>query len=410
MARDYPWRCIMERPEATRLAAVGSQAPAGSPALASAGVAGDAAPLPGLPGLPGLSGGFDMTSLRFALAWVLAPGIAAAAWVSPWAACAAMFGWQALFALLELIPALRHSPAAVRASAWHRWCVRLHVPLQAALLAFALWLLARGAAAGEFGAGEAFALGIAVGGVTGSQGITFAHELGHSRSRADRGLGWLLMASVLYAHFMVEHYRGHHPRAATHDDPATARRGETLWRFLPRTLAGSWTSAWRLEAARLAQVKRGWMASALLWATVAQAAWLATLALWLGPLALLLWAVQAGYAVFLLEAINYIEHYGLVRARQPGGRPEPFGVQHAWNADHVVTNSVIANLQRHSDHHLQAWKPYAELQPRPEGPQLPTGYAGCLFLASVPRLWFAAMEPRLEALERIRSGAAVQAA
>jgi len=355
--------------------------------------AGATAPLPS---------GFDLTSLRFALAWLLPLAVAAAAWRSPWAAWAALFGWQVVFALLEFVPALKHSPPAVRATAWHSFCIRFHVPLQAALLSLALWLLVRGAAAGSYGVGEAIALGIAVGGVTGSQGITFAHELGHSRSRFDRVLGWLLMTSVLYAHFMVEHYRGHHPRAATHDDPASARRGETLWRFLPRTLAGSWVSAWRLEAAQRTQLRRSWRASPLVWATAAQAAWLVGLAVGLGPLALLFWLVQAGHAVFLLEAINYIEHYGLVRARQGSGRPEPFGVNHAWNADHVSTNSVIANLQRHSDHHMQAWKPFAELQALP-GPELPTGYAGCLFLASVPRLWFAAMEPRLQALDHLRS-------
>jgi alkane 1-monooxygenase len=210
------------------------------------------------------------------------------------------------------------------------------------------------------------------------------------------------MTSVLYAHFMVEHYRGHHVRAATHDDPASARRGETLWRFLPRTLAGSWVSAWWLEAEQLARLRRGWSTSPLVWATAVQVAWLVLLALGLGPLALLFWLVQAGYAVFLLEAINYIEHYGLVR-KQQRGRHEPFGMNHAWNADHLVTNSIIANLQRHSDHHMQAWKPYAELRPLP-GPQLPTGYAGCLFLASVPRWWFAVMEPRLAQLEAAARG------
>jgi alkane 1-monooxygenase len=240
------------------------------------------------------------------------------------------------------------------------------------------------------------ALGIGVGAVSGSQGITYAHELGHSRRRADRALGWFLMASVLYAHFMVEHYRGHHPRAATHDDPASARRGESLWRFLPRTLVGSLLSAWRLEAQYLAQRRRGWHQSALFWATAAQFVWFALLGAWLGAAALLFWAVQAAYAVFLLEAINYIEHYGLQRGVD-GMRREPFGVQHAWNADHWLTNSFIANLQRHSDHHMHAWKPYPELEPLP-GPQLPTGYAGCLFASTLPPVWFRLMEPRLEAL------------
>ncbi len=334
----------------------------------------------------------DWTSLRFTLAWVLVLLVATAAWVSPVVAWATMASVQLLLALAERVPALQHSPAAAPHTAWHRACIRLHVPLQAGLLALALWLVSTRNAS----VGAALLLGLAVGGITGSQGITYAHELGHSRSRLDRFLGWLLMASVNYAHFMVEHYRGHHPRAATFDDPASARRGESLWRFLPRTLAGSLRSAWRLEAQQLRPLRRGWQSSPLLWATVAQVLWLVTLLTWLGPLALVFWLMQSLYAVFLLETVNYIEHYGLQR-KAAGTRPEPFGVMHAWNADHLLTNSLLANLQRHSDHHMHAWKPYAELQPLP-GPQLPTGYAGCLFLATVPPLWFAAMHRRLDAL------------
>lgn len=328
---------------------------------------------------------------RFALAWLLPLAVGAAAWVSPLAAWVTMLGIQVLMALAERVPALQQSPPAVPQTAWHRACLRLHVPLQAALLAWGLWLLSKG----EASAGAAVALGLGVGGVTGSQGITFAHELGHSRSRLDRFLAWGLMSSVNYAHFMVEHYRGHHVRAATRDDPATARRGESLWRFLPRTLGGSLASAWRLEARQLRQLGRGWHRSVLLWANVVQGLWLVVLTAWLGPLTLLFWLVQSAYAVFLLEAINYVEHYGLER-RVVEGRREPFDVQHAWNADSLLTNSIIANLQRHSDHHMHAWKPYAELEPLP-GPQLPTGYAGCLFLASVPWLWDRLMDARLQA-------------
>ncbi len=335
---------------------------------------------------------------HFTLAWLLPLAVAAGLWVSPFAGWAVMLGTQVLVALFERLPVLAHSPPAAPANAWHRMVLRLHVAWQAGLLGWALWtlqpLFQGSSGPAPLSAWAAvLAAGVAVGGVAGSQGITFAHELGHSRRRLDRGLAWLLMGSVLYAHFMVEHYRGHHVRAATFDDPASARRGESLWRFLPRTLRGSWRSAWQLEAQRLAQHRLAWWRSTLLWATVVQAAGLLTLTLVLGAWALVFWLVQAAQAVFLLEAINYIEHYGLQR-RVQGGRPEPFGMGHAWNADTALTNALTINLQRHSDHHMHAWKPYAELQPLP-GPQLPTGYAGCLFMASVPPWWFAAMEPRL---------------
>ena len=254
------------------------------------------------------------------------------------------------------------------------------------------------------------ALGVAfsVGYVTGSLGITFAHELGHSKSKIDRFCGWVLMTTVCYGHFMVEHYRGHHPRAATFEDAASARYGETLYRFLPRTLWGSFISGWRLEAARIRQMKSSWLNSPLLWSTVASLSIINAIAgVFITSIATKLIAyfvLQSIVAFMLLEIVNYIEHYGLQRKflensqnSTQNKRREPFGMMHAWNADHVVTNSMLANLQRHSDHHMHAYKPYPTLEPLP-GPQLPTGYAGCLILAMVPPLWFKVMHKRLERL------------
>ncbi|NJM44389.1 MAG: hypothetical protein HC858_11195 [Brachymonas sp.] len=107
---------------------------------------------------------------------------------------------------------------------------------------------------------------------------------------------------------------------------------------------------------------------------------------------------QSVVAFVLLEMVNYIEHYGLSRLAQ-GGKREAFGMMHAWNADHVMTNSLLANLQRHSDHHMHAWKHYSTLVAMPQGPQLPTGYAGSILLAAIPPLWFGLMHPRLDKLE-----------
>jgi alkane 1-monooxygenase len=112
---------------------------------------------------------------------------------------------------------------------------------------------------------------------------------------------------------------------------------------------------------------------------------------------LVFWLVQAAVAVWLLEAVNYIEHYGLVRA-EVGGQREAFGMHHAWNADHVMANSLLANLQRHSDHHMHAWKPWTTLEALP-GPQLPGSYTVCVTMAAVPAWWFASMHPRLNALQ-----------
>jgi alkane 1-monooxygenase len=289
-----------------------------------------------------------------------------------------------------LWPGAQRSPAPVGPQPQLRWLLRLYVPLQLALL------LAGLAAAPGIDWPQVAGLAFGVGFVTGSLGITFAHDLGHSRSRFDRALGWVLMAGVNYSHFMVEHYRGHHPRAATRDDPASARPGESLWRFLPRTLRGSFTDAWRLDALQLRRSGRGWRSSPLAWSWGLNLAFIVLLAAAGQWKMLAFWLGQSALAIWLLETVNYIEHYGLQRAVAADGRREPFGMQHAWNADHVLSNSVLANLQRHSDHHLRALTPFAQLQALP-GPQLPTGYAGCIWLAAVPPLWFAIMDRRLAA-------------
>ncbi len=314
--------------------------------------------------------------------------------------------WLAIAGLDMALPARSPEPVnAEQSQLWFRTLLRLYVPLQMLLIAAGAW-----AAAMRADWWVVLGLGVGVGYVTGAQGITFAHELGHSKSKFDRFCAWALMTSVCYGHFMVEHYRGHHPRAATHEDPASARFGESLYRFLPRTLWGSFTSGWRLEAQRLVQMKSSWRKSPLLWSALCSLAMLVIPFLMLNmPQVLVDHALnamkiivflifQSVVAILLLEIVNYIEHYGLQRS-SAGGKREAFGMLHAWNADHIMTNSLLANLQRHSDHHMHAWKPYGTLQAMPQGPQLPTGYAGCLLIATIPPLWFALMHPRLLALK-----------
>ena len=335
-----------------------------------------------------MSSSLRLTDTRFLLAWLL-PGLTLVGISEDpsHAAFNAFVIWAVVALVDAFLPGADRSPEPAPAHPALAWILRLYVPLQLLILGAGLL------AAAHSGWPTVLALAFAVGFVTGAQGITFAHELGHSRKKADRALGWVLMTSVNYSHFMVEHYRGHHPNAATYDDPATARRGESLWRFLPRTLAGSFANAWRLEAERLKQMRVSRISSPLAWCFAFNVAFVAFLVLTGEFKMLAFWIGQSAFAVWLLETVNYIEHYGLQRAELPGGKRQPFGVEHAWNADHVVSNSLLANLQRHSDHHTQAWKPFPELQALP-GPQLPTGYAGCLLLASIPQVWFGLMDRR----------------
>jgi alkane 1-monooxygenase len=341
-----------------------------------------------------------ISDLRFLMALLL-PSLTVLGLVTMpgYAAAFTLAIWWGIALIDTLMPGCQHSPPPIRSGAHQAYfqsILRIFVLLQLVLIAVGAYAAVR--------ADWPTALGVAfsVGFITGSQGITFAHELGHSKLKIDRFCGWVLMTSVCYGHFMVEHYRGHHPRAATFDDPASARYGESLYRFLPRTLWGSLANGWRLEAQRIAQMKTSWARSPLLWSTLVSLLLLMLPALYLpaqqATKYVAFFALQSAVAFVLLEIVNYIEHYGLQR-NADGAKREAFGMMHAWNADHLASNSLLANLQRHSDHHMHAWKPYATLEALP-GPQLPTGYSGCIILAMLPPLWFGMMHRRIAALQK----------
>jgi alkane 1-monooxygenase len=345
------------------------------------------------------------SDLRFLIAWLLPLLTMVTVLLTPaYTALSTLAVWWGIALLDALLPGGSNSPAPLAPTAspaYFRAVLRLYVPLQLALIA------AGGYAAMNSDWPVVLGIAFSVGFITGSQGITFAHELGHSKSKIDRFCAWVLMTSVCYGHFMVEHYRSHHPRAATPDDPATARFGESLYHFLPRSLWGSFISGWQLEAQRLVQFRQPWRRSPLVWSAIASLMLFVLPASYLpapaGMKVVAFLAAQSVIAFVLLEIVNYIEHYGLQRqlvgdaARRKTRKPEPFGLMHAWNADHIVSNSLLVNLQRHSDHHMHAWKPYPTLAPLP-GPQLPTGYAGCLMLAMLPPVWFAVMHRRINKL------------
>jgi alkane 1-monooxygenase len=283
-----------------------------------------------------------------------------------------------------------------------------YVPVQVGMILWAAAVFA----GGELSAAQSLGLLLSVGVVTGGQGITIAHELGHRRSAVDRGLAQLLLTTVCYGHFYIEHNRGHHARVATPDDPATARLGESLYGFVPRAIAGSLVSAWRLETLRLRRRDEACFSrhNQMLWFFAVPALFTLALALAWGPQAALFFIGQAVVAIVLLEAINYVEHYGLVR-HVAGGALEHVTPRHSWNSSQRLSNACLINLQRHADHHAAPTRPYPLLRHHDDSPQLPTGYPGMVMLALLPPLWFSVMNPRVAGLRRqARAGTAQGAA
>lgn len=276
---------------------------------------------------------------------------------------------------------------------YYRWIVGLYIPTQFAVVTWGAWIVATHPLAWW----EYIGLVLSIGVVSGV-GINTAHELGHKNVSWERWLARLTLAPVAYGHFFVEHNRGHHIRVATPEDPASSRLGESFWAFLPRTMVGSLVSAWALEKARLKRAGHGvWS-----WRNENLQAWAMTvvffgaLVAWLGPIVLPFLLVQALYGASLLEVVNYIEHYGLLRQKDPKtGRYVRCQPEHSWNSNHVVTNLFLYQLQRHSDHHANAMRRFQALRHFEESPQLPSGYASMLLLAYIPPLWRAVMDKRV---------------
>jgi alkane 1-monooxygenase len=238
---------------------------------------------------------------------------------------------------------------------------------------------------------------VSLGVTTGGGGITVAHELMHRRAPVARAWAEVLMTLVLYPHFCIEHVLGHHRHVATPRDPASARRGESVWRFLPRTVGGGLLSAWRLETERVrAKGVRGLADRRLRHPLLVLALFLGS-GLFGGATALGVLFGQAAVAILLLEVVNYIEHYGLERRPRRDGRFERVRPEHSWNSAHRITSWYIFNLNRHSDHHYLASRPYPLLRHFDEAPQLPAGYPSMVLLALVPPLWRAVMDPRVDA-------------
>lgn len=345
------------------------------------------------------------SALPFWLSLGMFPLAIAAALNGGWTLALLPLSSWGLFSLLDAITGLNEDNAALDTPDsglfWYRFVTILWFPLQILLLGWLLWYVPRADYLDMF---EKFALFFGMGVISGTIGINYAHELMHQKSALERWLGDLLLASVLYSHFRSEHLRVHHLWVGTPRDPVTARYNEGFHRFFPRVLVQCRRSAWKAECAMLA--RRGlpwWHRSNPYWRYWALQLAMVVLALALGGwLGLLLFLWQGGVAVWQLELVNYIEHYGLTRRHLGEGKYEHVLPRHSWNAAHRASNWLLINLQRHSDHHYKPDRRFPLLQTygQDDAPQLPYGYPLMTLAAMIPPLWRRAMNPRVRAWRR----------
>ncbi len=249
-------------------------------------------------------------------------------------------------------------------------------------------------------AGKIMSMGIMCGAI----GINLGHELGHRTNRFEQLVGEALLLSSLENHFLPYHNRGHHHNVATRNDPATARKNEWLFIFWFRSHFGSYIQAWQIEKERLSIQKLPFLhySNRMIVYTLIHVLLLTSIYLFFGINVLLYFLIVAAIGITLLETVNYIEHYGLVRNLKENGVYERVRRWHSWNSNHILGRVVLFELSRHSDHHYKADRPYQLLETHEESPTMPTGYPGMMLLATIPPLFFLVMNKKVEEMNGMK--------
>ena len=228
-------------------------------------------------------------------------------------------------------------------------------------------------------------------------GINVGHELGHRDSRFKQFIGEILLLTSLETHFLPYHNTGHHINVATPNDPATARKNEWLFTFWFRSQIGSYIQAWKLEKKKLSIQKKSFFSihNRMIIYTIAQFSLLLSIYYFYNLKVMIYFIISSLIGIMLLETVNYIEHYGLLRNKKKSGRYEVVTLMHSWNSDHIIGRILLFELSRHSDHHHRANKHFQLLDSYEKSPQMFTGYPGMMLLAFIPPLWFKIMNSRL---------------
>ncbi len=284
---------------------------------------------------------------------------------------------------------------------WYIWLTKAWAPVQFLTLYGLIWYTTR---AVDMSSVEKIGVFFGMGVLSGTIGINYSHELMHQKGKLERWLGDLLLSMVLYSHFRSEHLLVHHRYVGTPRDPVTARYNEGFHRFYPRVLRQSLISAFRAELEKLARKDRPWTDPANpFWRYWSLQGAMLLLAYLIGGWAGLgLFLIQAGTAIWQLELVNYVEHYGLTRKYLGDGKYEHVHPRHSWNASQKASNWLLINLQRHSDHHYKPNRRFPLLQHHTQdaAPQLPHGYPVMTLAAMIPPLWRRIMNPRVRAWRR----------
>lgn len=230
------------------------------------------------------------------------------------------------------------------------------------------------------------------------EGFLISHELFHKNNLLFKALGTLDLIKSLNMWFYFEHVYGHHKYVATPEDPATAKLNQKLSDFAWQSIKGSFQKSWSREVALLKKenLPEFSIQNRILQFVILEILFVLLIFYCWGFKCGVFFLIQAYISMNILEGINYIRHYGLVRKKLPNGEYEPVSVKHSWNAPQLIQNYLLLKLQRHSDHHANPYKPYQILHSPKDAPSLPCGYSVCLLVINFPSYWFSIINPLVE--------------
>ena len=213
----------------------------------------------------------------------------------------------------------------------------------------------------------------------GIMGTVPGHELTHrKREKVDMFFGNWLLSLSWDCTFAIEHVYGHHKNVCLPIDPATAKRGESIYLFIIRASIKEHIDGWKIEYRRLS--RRNEFIFSLKNKMIV--GYLRSLAITFicygvgGFTGMVIFLLCAFIAKSLLEVINFTEHYGLVREAN-----KPVYPRHSWNSNSVMSSILLYNVTRHSAHHEKSHLKFWELDTYQDAPMMPHGYLSMLYLA-----------------------------
>lgn len=277
------------------------------------------------------------------------------------------------------------------------WILYLSVPVQLAILVYFLFVI-QGTPVWSL---EFFGRISSMGMMCGILGLNVGHELGHRLNRGEQFLGEIMLLTSLNTHFLPYHNGGHHRNVATEKDAATAAKNQWLFSFWFTSQFRSYAEAWKLENKRMKKQNKSVLSlnNRMVAYSLITLILLFTIWFFFNFVVLLSFVLASIVGILLLETVNYIEHYGLLRKKSDTGIYEQVRHQHSWNSDHPLGRLLLFNLSRHSDHHYNGSKKYQILDSLHNSPQMPTGYPGMMIMATIPPLWFWVMNKKVEKIQ-----------